>query len=421
MSGTKGTVYSWLASLKLTIFLLSFIAVASVFGTVILQRASVEEYRAVYSESTFRIIRFFGLNDTYHSPWFLAAIVLFALNLSVCTYSRFTRFLKAEKTVPHLPDEKALRAMQMSFVAGGKAVTDPIGVLKANYKAVREDDDGAVLEKGTISRYAVYIIHLSILVILAGSLVGLLFGYKGFMVLNKGETKGAIAAGPGNAKEMPLGFSLKCKDFKVSFYPGGEPKDYVSSLEVIENGKVVKEKEIRVNDPLSYKGVNVYQASYGAALSFRFNIGGQEVVLKERDTFSKDGLSLMIARFEKSVHDFGPGVLVAYMDQGEPKTAWFLQNVDKLRERDIQGVKVRLEQITQDFYTGLQVSKDPGVWIVWTGFAMILFGLYVNFFTYFRRIFVRKVPDGAVVAGIAFKNREAFKEEFEKLKKGFSQ
>jgi cytochrome c biogenesis protein len=129
----------------------------------------------------------------------------------------------------------------------------------------------------------------------------------------------------------------------------------------------------------------------------------------------------MIARFEKSVHDFGPGVLVAYMDEGGPKTAWFLQNVEKLREKDIQGVKVRLEEITQDFYTGLQVSKDPGVWIVWTGFAMILFGLYINFFIYFRRIYVRNVPDGAVVAGVAFKNREAFKEEFEKLKKGFSQ
>ncbi len=420
MSGTKGTVYNWLASLKLTIFLLSFIAVASVFGTVILQRASVEEYLSVYSESTYRIIRFFGLNDVYHSPWFLAAIVLFALNLSVCTYGRFTRFLKAEKTVPHLPDEKALRAMQMSFAVRAD-VADPIGVLKAGYKTVREDESGAILEKGAISRYGVYIIHLSILVILAGSLVGLLFGYKGFMILNKGDTRGSIAAGQSGAREIPLGFFLRCKDFKVSFYPGGEPKDYVSSLEVIENGKVVMEKEIRVNDPLSYKGVNVYQASYGASLSFRFNIGGQEVVLRERDTFTKDGLSLMIVRFEKSVHDFGPGVLVAYMSEGGPQTTWFLQDVEKAREKDIKGVKVRLEQITQDFYTGLQVSKDPGVWIVWTGFAMILFGLYVNFFTYFRRIFVRKVADGAVVAGIAFKNREAFKGEFEKLKKGFSQ
>jgi cytochrome c biogenesis protein len=421
MSGTKGTVYSWLTSLKLTIFLLSFIAVASVIGTVILQRAGVEEYLSVYSESTYRIIHFFGLDDTYHSPWFLAAIVLFALNLSVCTYGRFTRFLKAEKATPNIPEEQALRAMQMQFSVKTGVVGDLGKALKAGYRTVREDEAGMVLEKGTISRYGVYMIHLSILIILAGSLVGLIFGYKGFMVLNKGETKGAIAAGAGDIKERPLGFSLRCKEFKVSFYPGGEPKDYVSSLEVIENGKLVKEKEIRVNDPLSYKGVNVYQASYGSALSFRFNIGGQEAVLKERDTFSKNGLQLMIARFEKSVHDFGPGVLVAYMDEGGPKTAWFLQNVDTQREKDIKGVKVRLEEITQNFYTGLQISKDPGVWIVWTGFAMILFGLYINFFIYFRRIYVRNVPDGAVVAGVAFKNREAFKEEFEKLKKGFSQ
>ena len=421
MSGTKGTVYSWLTSLKLTIFLLSFIAVASVFGTVILQRASVEEYLSVYSESTYRIIHFFGLDDTYHSPWFLAAIVLFVLNLSLCTYGRFSRFLKTERAAPNLPEEQTLRAMQNQFSVKTAAAGDLIKTLKAGYKTVREDETGVVLEKGTISRYGVYVIHLSILIILAGSLVGILFGYKGFMILNKGETKSTIAAGQGGTKEIPLGFSLKCKDFQVSFYPSGQPKDYVSSLEVIENGKVVKEKEIRVNDPLSYKGVNVYQASYGSASSFRFDIGGQDVVLKERDTFTKGPLSLMIARFDKSVHDFGPGVLVAYMDEGGPKTAWFLQDVEKLREKEIHGVKVKLLKINEGFYTGLQVSKDPGVWIVWTGFAMILFGLYINFFIYFRRIYVRKGPDGAVVAGVAFKNREAFKSEFEKLKKGFNQ
>ncbi|MGR3218756.1 MAG: cytochrome c biogenesis protein ResB, partial [Candidatus Anammoxibacter sp.] len=39
-------------------------------------------------------------------------------------------------------------------------------------------------------------------------------------------------------------------------------KDFKSTLKIIEDGKVVKTKTIEVNDPLSYKGIDFYQANY---------------------------------------------------------------------------------------------------------------------------------------------------------------
>jgi cytochrome c biogenesis protein len=413
-------IYKIFTSLKLTIFLLAFIAVTSIFGTVIKQKAGIEEYLSVYSEGTYRIIHFFGLDDVYHSPWFLAAIILFAVNLGLCTFGRFNRFQKIRNTPSRLPDEEALLAMPVHFSIKTTAPAHEINLLKTVYKTVHEEEGGIVLEKGAVARYGTYIIHASILIILAGSLVGLAFGYKGFVVLNKGEAKSTMTIRGRSSKEIPLGFAIRCKDFKVSFYPGGQPKDYVSRLEVIEDNKVVKEKDIRVNDPLNHKGTYVYQSSYGFAPSFIFNIDGDEVVLKDRDTYEKDGLTLMIARFENDIHSFGPGVQVAYLDQEEPKTVWFLKNVERLKERDIKGINIRLEDIKEDFYTGLEVSRDPGVWIVWTGFASILIGLYINFFMYYRKIYIRKTQHGIIVAGQVFKNKDTFREEFEKLKKGFS-
>ena len=94
----------------------------------------------------------------------------------------------------------------------------------------------------------------------------------------------------------------------------------------------------------------------------------------------------MVAKFEEQVHNFGPGVQIAYLDGNELKAAWFLTQVDRLRSQTIQGVNVRLEEIREEPYTGLEVSGDPGVFVVWAGFALMLFGLYVNFFTYYRRI-----------------------------------
>ncbi|MCX5812497.1 MAG: cytochrome c biogenesis protein ResB [Proteobacteria bacterium] len=409
-------IYKLLASLKTAIFLLSFIAMTSISGTVIKQKAGIEEYLSAYSEGTYRVIHFFGLDDVYHSPWFLAAIVLFAINLTLCTFGRFKRFLKTRKGSLNLPDEHTLSAMPMHFFVETTSAGHVINLLKTGYKTVHEEESGVLLEKGAVARYGTYIIHVSILIILAGSLIGLVFGHKGFVVLNKGETKSAMTIRGRSNKEIPLGFALRCKDFKVSFYPGGQPKDYVSRIEVIEDNKVVKEKDIRVNDPLNHRGTYVYQASYGAAPSFIFNIDGDEVVLKERDTYEKDGLILMITRFENAIHDFGPGVQVAYLDREEPKTVWFLKNVERLKERNIRGINIRLEDIKEDLYTGLEVSRDPGVWIVWTGFASILFGLYINFFMYYRRIYIGKAPDGIIVAGHAFRNQDAFREEFEKMK-----
>ena len=160
----------------------------------------------------------------------------------------------------------------------------------------------------------------------------------------------------------------------------------------------------------------MYQSSYGRTPSFLFNIGGENVILKERDTFRKGGLILMVVRYESQVHNFGPGVLVGYLDKGQPKTSWFLKDVDRLREKNLNGVDIKLENVTEGFYTGLEVAKDPGIWIVWAGFALILFGLYINFFTYYRRIYVRKGPKEIIIAGFAPRSKEAFREEFSRLK-----
>ena len=414
--GIWESIYRFFSSVKFTVLLLTLIAAGSIVGTVIKQGAPAEEYLSYYSESTFRFIKFFGLDNTYHAPWFYGLILLFVVNLCLCTIGRFTRFVRSGPSAAKLPDEAALTGMEMHFTAKGESPEGIERALGRGYRRLLRETEGAVYERGGLSRYGVYIIHTSIILILLGGFVGAVLGYKGYMVLNVGETKDRITMRTENAAEQPLGFALKCKDFKVTFYPGGEPKDYVSSVEVIENGKAVAEKEIRVNSPLAYKGVHVYQASYGRTPSFRFNIGGENVILKERETFKRGEFLIMVVRFQAMVHNFGPGVLVAYLDGGKPKTAWFLKDVEKFQQRNLNGVEVRLTQIDEEFYTGLEVANDPGIWFVWTGFVLILFGLYVNFFTYQRRIFVRRGGQGMIVAGFASKGKEPFAEEFKRLR-----
>ncbi len=72
----------------------------------------------------------------------------------------------------------------------------------------------------------------------------------------------------GNKGTAELDFSIRCNSFAIDFYPNGMPKEYTSSLTVLENGREVLTKTIEVNDPLTYKGITFYQSSYEAYQDF---------------------------------------------------------------------------------------------------------------------------------------------------------
>ncbi|HAY40073.1 MAG TPA: cytochrome c biogenesis protein ResB, partial [Desulfobacteraceae bacterium] len=40
----------------------------------------------------------------------------------------------------------------------------------------------------------------------------------------------------------------------------------------------------------------------------------------------------------------------------------------------------------QRYYTGLQVTSDPGVWVVYAGFIMMIIGCFITFFMSHQRL-----------------------------------
>jgi cytochrome c biogenesis protein len=95
---------------------------------------------------------------------------------------------------------------------------------------------------------------------------------------------------------------------------------------------------------------------------------------------------------------------------------------DKMRKGNL--VIAVVEQVPR-FYTGLQVGKDPGVWVVYSGFILMIIGCYITFFMSHQQICLEIVAAGqksrVIVAGTANKNKTGMEIKVDRLTEKLTQ
>jgi cytochrome c biogenesis protein len=251
------------------------------------------------------------------------------------------------------------------------------------------------------------------------------------MNLSEGESSDEVALSAGN-DSIHLPFQIRCDKFDVSFYDTGAPKEFRSDLVIIENGKEVQKESIVVNDPLTYNGVTFYQASYGAILK------KAELELKDRDSGKTITMTvpyrevmtipgtkdqLQISEYQENLMRVGPalGVVIGKEGQENVSGSWVLVNRPDFHGNKIQNYQIRVLNSEQGHYTGLQVKKDPGIWLVWIGFSVMVLGIGLTFYSSHQKLWVCAEPDkkgkGIIVtiAGRTSRNAPGFGEKFDEI------
>jgi cytochrome c biogenesis protein len=435
--------YDFFRSLKLTITLLILLASLSVIGTLIVQNAARAEYIQEYGIGLYEVMNFFNLFDMYHSWWFSAILLLLVINLITCSVHRLPGIFRQVSRGSGELEDRTLKAVpyveKIQIPNPTKREENIQSSLKKWFRnRGRIETEGAITlfaEKGRLSRLGVPITHVSILIILIGGIVGSLYGFKGHVEILEGETVDRIfLRARGGEIPKPLDFSVRCDDFNITYYdvPGKEKhvKEYSSRVTILENGKEVLKKTIQVNHPLHYKGLAFYQANYGTVHDITLGIQrrnkmqkatfkapeGATVPVPDSDDF------IRVLQYAPQVHNFGEGVqVVLFKPNQEPRPFWLLKAFPKLDEQRKGEFVLTFEGDSPMEYTGLSVTKDPGVWVVWIGCGLMIFGLVVSFFFSHQKVWVRipKRPgEEIVLAGSANKNRVGFEKTFGELVDG---
>jgi len=440
-------------SLRLTLSLLFILSGACIIGTFVPQKAHYAEYVRLFGETGARLIDACLFYDLFGSWWFQAAMGFFSLNLVCCTLHRAPRIWSALRSGRSMPGPEHLAALgccktasietldaacQERFAKELSAVLGRPSILR------HEQGISFFAEKGRWSRLGFLFTHAALLLVIGGALLGRL-GFQGSMQLYEGERSDMVALSNGTGHEQ-LGFSLRCNSFEVSLYENtGRPKSYTSSLTVIENGHAVLTKQIRVNDPLVYRGIYFYQSTYGADPSgrgaveleisspgapdprlVRVDVGSSAVLPETGDELFVDrflpdfALDEDSRPFSRSGELNNPAVLLRCRRNGQQLFAsWLFSLFPDFHGQQTAPYRIKITNFEPRRFTGLQVTRDPGVALVWAGCALLLAGMYTAFFCSHRRVWVYCEPGGegllVTVAGEANKHKAAFKKEFTAL------
>ncbi len=133
-------------------------------------------------------------------------------------------------------------------------------------------------------RWAMVVVHLALVVILAGALVTFLFGKEGGQIhIREGEKADTMMMHTSNGiKTERMPFVLELAEFRIIRYPGSEsPSSYESDLLIHINGEV-REVKLFMNNVLDLEGYRFFQASYdhdekGTILSVNSDVAGRTI------------------------------------------------------------------------------------------------------------------------------------------------
>lgn len=322
------------SSMRFAISLLTVVAVAAMIGTVMKQNEPMPNYVNQFGPFWFEVFDKLGLYAVYSAWWFLLILVFLILSTSLCIVRNTPKMIKDMRSWRENVREVSLRNFhhKAEWVApltrAALAQQTAQRLVHAGYQARIVDKENGTLvaaKKGAANKFGYIFAHSAIIIILVGGSLdsdlpirfqqwflgktpfagsGVIAdipqqhrlglnnpSYRGNIMLPEGQAGNtAIIPRATGVLVQDLPFTILLKKFHIDFYSTGMPKLFASDVEVRDNetGKTIA-ATIKVNEPLIYKGIAMYQSSFDDGGS-KLKLTGFPMSGSDARTFAFEGV-----------------------------------------------------------------------------------------------------------------------------------
>lgn len=372
-----------LASVKLTIFLMSLTALTVLLGAWCPQESQTGKDKVVetFGAESAKILTQLGITDIYHSPFFLSLIAMLTVNMIACSFLRvFPRVKLLSKPLPFLTGKDIVKlpfSMSVPITRNDSSLLTAVAVRlsKGGYN-VKTSDEKILAEYGKYGRLAATVTHIGLLSLLVGVTITSWNGFNGFqpVLLDNHLDFQESEHSKLWVGKLPS-WSVRVDATRREDHPTGEPKQWFSTLSVVDKtGKVVRTQEISVNNPLTYEGVDIYQSSWGLDHVI-LNFNGNEKRLDLRPMgklyaafLPLDQETMMLF----SIRADGTPIKV-FAKRPDWEAPRLLTELTQDKPARLGPVTIELKKLVP--ITGLQYKCDPGLPVTYFAFAFIIVGV----------------------------------------------
>lgn len=417
----KQKFFRSLADLRFSIFLFLLISFCSILGTIIEQDQSIELYKInyplikpVFGFLTWDRIIQFGLDHVYRTWWFFLIIFLLGLSLTSCSFLQQLPSLGIARRCQFFRTINQFYRLKISNISGDLSFNKILSSIKKSRYSIFQQRNITYCYKGLIGRIAPIIVHFSIILILIGTIVGSLFGFKAQEITPRTEICHIQNILSNNRLTFVPRISARINDFWITYTRKKTILQFYSDVSIINNqGNEVSRKTISVNYPLIYNNIYFYQTDWNL-IGLRFQNSNSKIIeyplISFSDNPNKIWLTWMVDSFKQDtgiviVINNLEGYCSIYNEIGK-----FLGNME-LNEITRFSKLLRLSEIISS--TGLQIKTDPGIPIIYMGFFSLMLSTLISYITYSQIWIIRK-NHKVYVGGNT--NRAAFEFELEFLK-----
>lgn len=369
-----------LSDLRTAIVLLLLIAAASALGTILPQQEAPDLYLSRFNDDPWlglvngSLMLGMQLDHIYSSAWFLSLLALLGLALTLCSWRRQWPALQAalrwvDYSRPRQLSKLAL-AETIACSDSSEALNHLATELRGKGWTVKQHADRLAARRGVIGRVGPLLVHTGLVLLLIGAAWGALAGQRIERFLAPGRSLDLLDPAGENR------LSLTLNDFTIERDPAGRPEQFSSDLTLSPSGDSQDKRTISVNHPLRYRGMTVYQADWSLA-TITVQIGRSPQLQLPLNTYPELGDQIWGLVLPTRPDGSEPVFLSTGSEQG-PVQVFDASGslITNLRPggdgAEVKGLPLRVVDIMPA--SGLLLKRDPGVPLVYAGFAITLLG-----------------------------------------------